>query len=395
MFDPAYSHLKPAKNEAPWFHEVPSQVYRNAMYQRGQAWAKYWDDPAHVGRPGRRKKGENDSVLLTNELFQFWGAGLVLIGTPRFPVGVVEYHEHRPCGEPNSVTISKDRCGRWWLSFTFDDGREKQSEGSILARLETKTDAELAALTVGFDRGITQQVTGSDGSVHGYDAQKKARFAKYLRRQRALQKKLSRQTDKSSRRRGRTRVKLAKVSAQITSLRTDHAHQVSHRIVGHSPAEVLAFEALKLGNMTRRAKPVLAESGDHYEENGAAAKSALNRSLLHQSLGLILRFIRYKALRAGKLVVEVPAAGTSQRCSCCGHTESDNRKGSHFTCKKCGHQAHADANASVNIQSDGVSAVLTLLGRIRVQPCAEATRERLTPLLKAPSKRTTSRHLAA
>ena len=73
--------------------------------------------------------------------------------------------------------------------------------------------------------------------------------------------------------------------------------------------------------------------------------------------------------------------------SVCGHTESANRKGSKFSCQKCGHTAHADANASENIKSDGVAAVLTMLGRSMAQPCAEATRGRLRPPPKAPAKR--------
>lgn len=60
--------------------------------------------------------------------------------------------------------------------------------------------------------------------------------------------------------------------------------------------------------------------------NGAGAKAGLNRSLLDQALGKILMFTRYKAARAGKPVLTVPARFSSQECSCCGHTSPAIRK---------------------------------------------------------------------
>jgi len=368
-FDQAYSHLKPDKTTAPWFHAVPPQLYRNAMYQRNQAWQKHWKDPGTVGRPGRRKKGENDSILLTKELFQFWGSGLVLVGTEQRFVGVIEYREHRGVtAEPNSMTISRDTCNRWWVSFTFDDGIKVKSDEEILQELDALSDEELMEATAGHDRGIVQQVTSSDGRVYGYTEAKQRAFAKYQRRVKALQKKMARQKDKKSARRRKTKLKLAKTQAHIKDLRVDHAHQISHRIVG-TPKSILAFENLKLQNMTASAKGTAEEPGKN-----VAAKSGLNRSLLHQGLGRILQYVRYKAARAGKLVVLVPPQNTSRRCSRCGHTEEANRHGIHFRCLKCGHEAHADANASDNIQLEGVRTVLTALGRGAAQPFAEATK---------------------
>lgn len=373
VFDQKTSHLKPSKDIAPWFHEVPAQIYRNAMYQRSQAWARHWADPQHVGRPGRRRKGEGDSILLTKELFQFWGEGLIFVGTKTNMIGVLEFTQHRECGEPNSVTISRDKCDRWWLSFTFDDGVETPTGKQLLEKFDRMTLSQIAETTVGFDRGIVQQVTGSDGKVYGYTEAKKLRFEKYQRRIRALQKKLSRQKNKQSRRRAKTRIKLAKAHQHVVDLRVDSAHQVSKRIVESTPATVLAFEKLNLRGMTRRAKPVRSNDGEGYLPNGAAAKTGLNRSMHHQALGAVLRFTKYKAARAGRLVIEVNPAGTSQECHCCGHTEPANRKGIKFTCKKCGHTAHADANASDNIKRRGVVAVLSALGRCADQPFAEAT----------------------
>jgi len=74
-------------------------------------------------------------------------------------------------------------------------------------------------------------------------------------------------------------------------------------------------------------------------------------------------FLEYKAEAAGKLVVYVDPKHTSQRCSYCGHTEKDNRKGHSFRCVNCGFSLNADLNASRNIAELGIS----VFGRVASQ----------------------------
>lgn len=65
------------------------------------------------------------------------------------------------------------------------------------------------------------------------------------------------------------------------------------------------------------------------------------------------RFIlEYKAKQQGISVIPVDPAYTSQRCSKCGYTHSDNRKTQkHFVCGSCGLDTNADRNASINIET--------------------------------------------
>ncbi|MFA5025664.1 MAG: transposase [Candidatus Shapirobacteria bacterium] len=56
----------------------------------------------------------------------------------------------------------------------------------------------------------------------------------------------------------------------------------------------------------------------------------------------------------GILVSKVNPAYTSQRCSECGHTDKENRKGLSFSCLECGHESDADYNAARNIVNLGV-----------------------------------------
>ncbi len=64
----------------------------------------------------------------------------------------------------------------------------------------------------------------------------------------------------------------------------------------------------------------------------------------------LANFIRYKAQEAGIPIYSINPAYTSQQCSVCGYTSTDNRKSqAEFLCVQCGHHENADSNAAKNI----------------------------------------------
>jgi putative transposase len=398
--DQAFGHLKGEKTEQPWLHEVPAQLYRNAIVQWKQAWANHWRNPEHFRRPDKRHRGENDSIWLTRELFSVEGKGRIQIGTKTRALGVFCFKQHRRFRAPASVTITCGADGRWWLSLAFEDGIAVKSEEMILAEVATLPAGERDATVVGHDRGVVRTVQTSEGACFALNEGKHSRIVRWNRRIRTLNKKLARQ-DKASKRRAKTKRKLARTHSRLADLRRDHAHQVSRRLVDGTQGRVLVFEDLKLSNMTRRPKPRLAEDGTGFAPNGARAKAGLNRSLLNQALGKILLFTRYKAARAGKLVLTVPAHFSSQECSCCGHTSPANRKSqARFHCEACGHSENADANASAVIKKRGIAALDQLLfapGRGASQLPVEAARRKgsLSPRQGANEAGVRSTHLAA
>jgi len=90
--------------------------------------------------------------------------------------------------------------------------------------------------------------------------------------------------------------------------------------------------------------------------NGAAAKSGLNRSILDAGRGVFLRILTHKAEKAGREVIVVNPANTSRTCARCGHSAKGNRVTQvEFRCTACGHEAHADVNAVVNILRAGLA----------------------------------------
>jgi putative transposase len=72
-------------------------------------------------------------------------------------------------------------------------------------------------------------------------------------------------------------------------------------------------------------------------------------SLNSWSFNQLGQMIEYKSKKLGVPVAYIEPQYTSQRCSRCGHIESNNRKQKIFHCVKCGVVENADANAGFNI----------------------------------------------
>ena len=80
---------------------------------------------------------------------------------------------------------------------------------------------------------------------------------------------------------------------------------------------------------------------------GARAKAGLNRGILAQGWGLLVRLLEEKA--PGR-VEKVRAAYTSLRCSDCGWIDKNSRESqAGFCCTNCGFTCNADLNAAVNV----------------------------------------------
>lgn len=59
-----------------------------------------------------------------------------------------------------------------------------------------------------------------------------------------------------------------------------------------------------------------------------------------------------KLERSGGTLTLVDPRNTSRTCNACGHVAAENRESQAvFICVSCGHTAHADVNAAINIQN--------------------------------------------
>lgn len=354
-----------------FLREVPSQVLRNGTVRWRQAYQRFFQKGG--GRPKLKRKSGRQSVWLTSELFQFMPIvdettgevqGYRLhVGTDKFPVGIIPYVAHRQHTVPSSIHIAVEG-GQWWLSFAAEDpavalpGPNADAATERIAEALRRLPADqLAARTLGGDRGIAKPLTTSDGQVFDLKPVQKTRIHKGRRRQKQWQRKAARRK-KGSQNQKKAYRKVARYQQYEKNVRYDYAHQTSHDLVSNAAFELYVFEDLPIQNMTRRPKAKRDFSG-HFLPNGAAAKAGLNRAILTSAWGQVVAFTAYKALRRGKLAITVPPAYSSQECAICAFTSPDNRPAqADFVCQRCGHTDNADHNASVVIKKRGVQKLL-------------------------------------
>ncbi|MDN8848039.1 transposase, partial [Staphylococcus aureus] len=85
-------------------------------------------------------------------------------------------------------------------------------------------------------------------------------------------------------------------------------------------------------------------------------QSNLARSISDAGWSQFFHILSGKAAEAGRRVVAVNPAYTSQRCRICGHTEKGNRvEQANFRCLSCGHTENADVNAAKNILARAIA----------------------------------------
>ena len=239
--DQQYSHF--ITESTPWLREVPSQVLRNGAVRWKQAYSRYWKKLG--GRPTIQKRQGAQGAWLTSELFRFEQvvdphtaeiAYHLHVGTRKCPVGVLRYTAHRAHAIPASITLSVD-AGRWYLSFTNEDGLAEPTDAETAEWLSLFTEDELAALTVGADRGVTIPFACSNGAQFELMAVQRERLAKKEAAVRRWQRKLSRRAKGGANRRKAVR-RVASLRRYEKDVRRDFAHQTSHSLVTEPPVPI-------------------------------------------------------------------------------------------------------------------------------------------------------------
>ena len=355
--DQAYSHLigDGAGNpelDTTWLRQVPSQVLRNGAARFYTAYKRFFEGLAR--RPTIQHRHGEQSLWLTSELFEFQqdeiGRWKLLLGTKKFPCGEMAFFDHRPgWSPPASIHISVN-AGRWHVSFS-NEGAPVPTEQEALEQLRKYSATELLERTVGIDRGVAIPIMASTGQTFALTDVQRQRLQRKEIQRRRWQRRAGRRVKGSANRR-KANLRAAKAGLYAQDLRVELAHQASWALV-KSDAKLFVVEDLKIRSMTSSAAGTAAEPGNRVRQ-----KAGLNRAILGSAWGEFARCLQYKALEAGKLVVQVPPHHSSQECSQCGHTHADNRiDQSRFVCQRCGHTENADLNAARVLASRGAKAV--------------------------------------
>jgi len=308
-----------------WLRAGSQTVQQQALRDFGQAARNFYAGTHH--RPTWRKAGQHESLRIVGpqarrveQVSRKWARVLV----PK--VGWVRFRLSRAIPAAKSYRITLDRGGRWHIAF---------------AVIPPPIQAPGTGEVVGVDRGVTVSAALSTGELLVCPGLSEAEQA----RLKQLQRRLARCRPGSNRRQ-RVKAAIARLHARAGDRGKDWVEKTSTDLARRF--DVIRVEDLRIAQLTRRPKPKPdPERPGRYLPNRRRAKAGLNRGILANGWGALVKRLEHKA--PGR-VEKVNPAYTSQTCSVCGHRAPENRESQAvFRCVACGHRANADVNAAVNI----------------------------------------------
>ena len=345
--DKTYAQYK-LNNDIPC---VPSQILKSGVDKYIQAVRNHHQNPRKWRKPRPHRLGR--SVTLIRELFEIRENGL-WVGRPKWPVGLIPMKAHRPHGTPATVVISETSAGRWFASFSWEDGQpEPMTDRAMKKQIKANGEAALKGKVLGMDRGVrplvalsTSEDLGLDAVLHGPKVQR------LHTRKRRLKRKLARQQGRDSRRRQNTLRELGRVYERLQDIRRDAFRKAVHHLV-QGPNEVFVLEDLKLQTLQKslRAKA----PGGRLKHQSCKVRRKVAGAMTRSSLSEFARTLQIAANRAGKLLLKVPAQNTSTTCHACGHRSPENRPvRDRFQCVVCHQVTDPDVNAARNLVQLGL-----------------------------------------
>src|SRR5689334_8292768 len=229
-------------------------------------------------------------------------------------IGRIAVRWSRPIeGTPKTVTVSREADG-WYVSFSCAD---------VPVHSLPPTGQE-----TGIDLGLEAFATLSDGTrifSPGW-------YRKAERALKTAQRRVSRRQRGSHRRRKAVTL-LAKAHQKVRRQRQDFHHKTALALVRAN--DTIYHEDLQVANMVR----------NHH----------LAKSIQDAGWAAFLSTLTYKAACAGRRVIAVNPAFTSQTCSGCGVLVQKGLSVRWHACPECGTSLHRDQNAARNIEWLGQS----------------------------------------
>ncbi len=312
----AYLTAMKASEELEWLNEVSSVPLQQAIRHQQTAFGNFFAGRARY--PRYKSRNSRQSAEYTRSGFRYRDGRLYLAKMDSPLAFAWSWPGIDPTAiDPATVTVSRDPCGRWYVSFAVDvpDPGQMPATGAV----------------VGVDLGIKDFAVTSDGEKIPNPrklAKRERNLARYRRRLARCQR--------GSANRAKARVKVARAHRKVRASRADILHRTAARLVrGH---DVTVIEDLAVKNMVRN--------------------RSLAKAISDCGRGEFRRQLEYKCERAGRhLIVTGRWYPSSKTCSACGHLLAElSLSTRHWTCPGCRTRHDRDVNAAKNILAAGLAA---------------------------------------
>ncbi len=245
-------------------------------------------------------------------------------------------------GKIIQVQVTRDALGDVYITLT---------EECTEVKPEPKT-----GKAEGFDMGIKDFLTGSDGERYTSPMFYKQNAHKLAKAQKVHSRKV-----KGSNNRARERKKVARIHKKTENQRTDHHWKLAIELC--QKFDILFFEDLNLDGMKR----------------------LFGKQVSDLAFGEFMRKLKHQSKKRMRSVLKIGRwTPTTKCCSVCGHkNDTLTLADREWTCRSCNTHLDRDQNAAMNILKEGVASFglgavrpIVLLGKI-VGYSVEAT----SPLL--------------
>lgn len=298
-----------------WLSEVSNIPLQQSVIDLGVAYKNFFASlkgkrlGKKVGRPKFKQKTNQQSARFRIGGFSIKGQEVYLakIGNVK-PI----WSRELPSA-PTSVTALKDCAGRYFLSFVVE---------------VEPVQADAKNQSIGIDLGIKTFATMSDGTKA-----ESPNYSRLDRKIRQLQKQLARQP-KDSKRRNKTRIRIAKLHNKIADTRQDFLHKLSTKTVKEN--QLIVLEDLNVSGLLKNRKLARSISRQGWREFRVLCEAKSEK--FNRDFRVISRW-----------------EPTSQICSGCGYRWGKiDLSVRTVQCLNCGVEHDRDENASKNIEMVGM-----------------------------------------
>lgn len=301
------------QEEYKWLNECTNEGLQQSLRNLDVAFTAFFRKKAKYPNFKSKHKSRDSIKFINSVRFDFdnWKVKLPKLGWVKLCKNKIW---NQVTCKQGTVTVSRDRCGTYWLSVVIDNQQLNTNKKPI--RVET---------SVGIDLGIKDYAILSDGTKYN-----NPKCLNNSQKMLAHWQQTFARTKQGSNRHEKARLQVAKCYRKIVNQRTDFLQKLSTDLVRNY--NTICLEDLNVKGM---------EQNRH-----------LARAISDAAWGEFVRELTYKSEWYGNNIVFIGRYEPSSKlCHCCGYVNKDlkldDRK---WVCPHCGNEHDRDINAAINIK---------------------------------------------